>query len=389
MGRLSHLTVAFAYAVGWLSFVEVSVVNSYLRNYRIASQTIASQEMPRGSFGLLPTPTSRGSSFAISAFANLSACALVLYFALNLHPFAEHKYEETILIIPTTPPPPPVNVKLPELQKITPPEPPKLEAKLDTPKILMPKPEPKPEPKPVQMDVKVDMPLIKTAKPSVVLAPQPKAALAAAMPAQDNTVKASTAQVHLGRTFGVTPNPTALKPATIAAIGNPYGGLQGPAVAPHGVVGSAGIGNGVQSGSNAWIVGRVASVGMAGAAAAAMTTTGKVGSVGIPKAVEAAPVQQVAAVPRSTSIEVLSKPAVQYTAEARQLKIQGDVVLRVTFTAEGQVVVQGVTRRLGHGLDEEARRVAQRIRFRPATKNGQPVDSTTYITINFQLADGQ
>jgi TonB family protein len=41
---------------------------------------------------------------------------------------------------------------------------------------------------------------------------------------------------------------------------------------------------------------------------------------------------------------------------------------------------------LGHGLDEEARRVAQQIRFRPATKNGQAVDSTTTIRITFQLA---
>ena len=76
----------------------------------------------------------------------------------------------------------------------------------------------------------------------------------------------------------------------------------------------------------------------------------------------------------------------QYTSEARQLKVQGDVVLRVTFTATGQVVVQGVLRGLGHGLDEEARRVAQQIRFRPATRDGRPVDQTTNITITFQLA---
>jgi TonB family protein len=192
--------------------------------------------------------------------------------------------------------------------------------------------------------------------------------------------------VHLGDTFGVTPNPNANRPATVAAIGNPYGGMQGPAVAPHGVVGSTGIGNGLKSGSNAGVVGKVASAGVPAQTATTYTNTGKVGSVGIPAAVAAAPVQQAAAAPQFTSIEVLSKPAVQYTAEARQLKIQGDVVLRVTFTASGQVVVQGVTRGLGHGLDEEARRVAQQIRFRPATKNGQPVDSTTNITITFQLA---
>ena len=53
-------------------------------------------------------------------------------------------------------------------------------------------------------------------------------------------------------------------------------------------------------------------------------------------------------------MEVLSKPPVQYTSEARQLHVQGDVVLSVTFLANGQVVVHGVLRGLGHGLDEEA-----------------------------------
>jgi TonB family protein len=77
---------------------------------------------------------------------------------------------------------------------------------------------------------------------------------------------------------------------------------------------------------------------------------------------------------------------VQYTSEARQLKVQGNVILRVTFTANGQVVVRGVMHGLGYGLDEEARRVAQQIRFRPATRNGQAVDMTTNITITFQLA---
>ena len=101
-------------------------------------------------------------------------------------------------------------------------------------------PKPKPEPKPIQMEAKLAMPVMKEAKPAIILAPQPKAALTAAMPAQDNKVKPSTAPVHLGQTFGVTPNPNATRPATIAAIGNPYGGMQGPAVAPHGVVGSTG-----------------------------------------------------------------------------------------------------------------------------------------------------
>jgi TonB family protein len=315
---------------------------------------------------------------------------IAIFLGSQVKKLVAHKYEETVLILPTAPPPPPMKVKLPEPPKITPPEPPKIEVKLEQPKIVMPKPEPKPEPKPIQMEAKVNLPTIKAAKPSVVLAPQPKAAMTAAMPAQDNTVKASTAPVHLGETFGVTPNPNATRPATVAAIGNPYGGLQGPAVAPHGVVGSTGIGNGLKSGSNAGVVGKVASAGVPGGTGTANTGyvgNGKVAKAVVPAVVAtAAPLQQMTAAPAMTNIEVLSKPPVQYTSEARQLRIEGDVVLRVTFTAAGQVVVQGVTRGLGHGLDEEARRVAQQIRFRPATKNGQAVDATTTITITFQLA---
>jgi len=232
------------------------------------------------------------------------------------------------------------------------------------------------------------MPVMKPAKAAIVLAPQPKAALTAAMPAQNPNVKPSTAPVHLGETFGATPNPNATRPATIAAIGNPYGGMQGPAVAPHGVVGSTGIGDGLKEGSNAGVAGKVASAGIPGATGNSPTGTyGKVASAGIPAVAAAAPVvQKAAAAPTTTNLEVISKPPVQYTSEARQLKVEGDVVLRVTFLASGQVVIQGVVKGLGHGLDEEARKVASQIRFRPATRGGQPVDLTTTITISFQLA---
>jgi TonB family protein len=101
----------------------------------------------------------------------------------------------------------------------------------------------------------------------------------------------------------------------------------------------------------------------------------------------AAAVPVIASAPvQSTTVEVLSKPPAEYTSEARQLRIQGYVVLSVTFLASGQVVVHGVVRGLGHGLDEEAMRVAEQIRFRPATASGRPIDVTTHITITFQLA---
>jgi TonB family protein len=338
-------------------------------------------------FGLLPEPEGRTRSFLTSAAVNLTILALVLYIGMMAKRVIEqHRFQQTELIFPTTPPPQP-KVKVPPPPKL--PDPPKpQQVKLEAPKLNLPKPEPKPVIKPVEMEAKVKMPEIKAAKPAIVLAPQPKAALTAAMPAQNDQVKASTAPVHLGQTFGVTPNPNATRPATVAAIGNPYGGMQGPAVAPHGVVGSTGIGNGLHSGSNAGMVGKVASAGIPGATGTANNggLTGRVGSAGIPQMTQVAAAPTARPVQSASNLEVLSKPPVQYTPEARQLKVQGDVILRVTFTAAGHVVVDGVVRGLGHGLDEEARRVAEQIRFRPATRNGQAVDLTTNITITFQLA---
>jgi TonB family protein len=341
----------------------------------------------RANFGLLPEPERSPASFVTSAIVNLTILAIILYVGMTAkRAIEQHQFEQTELIFPTTPPPP-VKVKITPPPKIQPPPPKPDLMKLEAPKIALPKPEPKPENKPLVMETKMALPQMKPAKPAIVLAPQPKAALTAAAPAQAPQEHVSTKAVHMGETFGVMPNPNAQRPATVAAIGNPYGGMNGAVTAPRGVVGSTGIGNGTKAGSNAGVVGRVASAGIPGETAGNASANGKVASAGIPamqKQVATAAVPD--AVPHYTQLEVLSKPPVQYTPEARQLRVQGDVVLRVTFTASGQVIIQGIVHGLGHGLDEEARKVAQQIRFRPATRNGQPVDLTTNITITFQLA---
>lgn len=336
-------------------------------------------------FGLLPEPEGRALPFVVSSSVNLLIATAIIVIGMTAKHVIEQHYEMTELIVPQNPPPP-VKIKQPPPPQLPPPvEQPKLEMHLEEKKIDLPKP--KPEPKPVELEAKVNMPVVAPKPQVVTMQPQPKAALAAAMPAQSPDVKPSTAPVHLGQTFGVTPNPNATRPATVAAIGNPNGGTQGPAVAPHGVVGSTGLGNGTKYGSNSGAMGKVASAGIPGSTGTSSNYGGKVGSAGIPQAtaVVAAP-KQVTDVVRATEVEVLSKPPVQYTAEARQMRVEGDVVLSVTFLASGQVVVHSVVHGLGHGLDEEARRVAEQIRFRPATSNGRPVDVTTRITITFQLA---
>ena len=85
-------------------------------------------------------------------------------------------------------------------------------------------------------------------------------------------------------------------------------------------------------------------------------------------------------------VEILSKPKPVYTDEARRLRIEGDVVLRVTFQANGRLVVAGVVDGLGHGLDEAAIEAAKKIEFNPARRDGQPVDHTANLRVVFRLA---
>jgi len=86
-----------------------------------------------------------------------------------------------------------------------------------------------------------------------------------------------------------------------------------------------------------------------------------------------------------TPVEILSKPTPEYTGEARELRVEGEVSLRVTFLASGEVKVLEVIHGLGHGLDEAAMKAAKRIRFKPARRERQPVDHTTVLRIVFQL----
>ena len=89
--------------------------------------------------------------------------------------------------------------------------------------------------------------------------------------------------------------------------------------------------------------------------------------------------------PIETPVEIVFKPTPDYTDEAIALKIQGDVALEVEFAASGAVRVLRVVSGLGHGLDEAAAHAAERIRFKPATRAGNPVDVRTTVHIVFRL----
>jgi TonB family protein len=90
--------------------------------------------------------------------------------------------------------------------------------------------------------------------------------------------------------------------------------------------------------------------------------------------------------PATTPVEITFKPNPVYTQEARQLKLEGEVLLEVSFSANGTLHVDRVVKGLGHGLDEAAIAAANKIRFKPALRSGQPVDSTAVVHVMFQLA---
>ena len=150
--------------------------------------------------------------------------------------------------------------------------------------------------------------------------------------------------------------------------GNGSGGAKGI----KGTVASADFGNGIATGGN----------GDGRANGKAVAT----GGFGSEQVVHGGPKILAEAGPTTTPVEIMFKPLPVYTAEARSLKLEGEVLLEVSFSANGTLHVNRVVRGLGHGLDEAAVAAATKIRFKPASRGGQPVDSTAIVHVTFQLA---
>jgi TonB family protein len=82
---------------------------------------------------------------------------------------------------------------------------------------------------------------------------------------------------------------------------------------------------------------------------------------------------------------VLLKPEPQYTEDARRNLVMGTVVLRVVFSRTGEVTNIRAIHALPFGLTERAIAAARLIRFRPATKDGRPVNVYMQLEYNFNL----
>lgn len=348
-------------------------------------------------FGLLPEPEGRNKAFTISLIVNVSAIALVLVVSIFfVHKVVEKKMVETQLLLPITPVKPIRPIVHPPKVPIVPPTPDLLNR--IAPKFTYrPAPaENTPRPARVRMN-NMNAPVLPPYRPdSVALPPQPKVGMFhAEIPTAvaNNMGRTSTKTGGFGDPEGVHANPNASKPATIAAYGSfnsSIGGASGSGAARPGKVGGtdfgSGYAHGVPGGTGR---GKVASVGFSNGLGGTGTggPRGTVKQGGFQNNIGAAtPKMMIASTNNETTVQVISHPRPIYTAEAKQLKIQGDVVLEVRFSADGSVHVIRVVRGLGHGLDEQAIRVAEATHFKPATRDGKAVDTTTYYRIDFQLA---
>ena len=305
-----------------------------------------------------------------------------------LHPEILETPKQYLHLTSLIPVPPPVN-HAPQRQ--LPPPKPVLIAKLDPPPAALRLPTPQPAPKPKVEDAPA--PEVKIAEKKLDLPPAKSAVIPQTIKMNNFPTTGSSApqttrrpaeQVQTGG-FG-DPNGVPAKlnqgkaPVNIAQAG----GFDMP----------TGPGNGNGTGGAKGVSGVVASTGFgAGVATGDARTSSPRGTVrqaGFGDDVPAPPTVQshpaAAAAARIIPAEILSKPVPIYTDEARAQKIEGEVLLEVSFQATGKIQVLRVVRGLGHGLDDAAVRAAEQIRFKPALKDGQPSDSTAVLHIIFQLA---
>ena len=87
----------------------------------------------------------------------------------------------------------------------------------------------------------------------------------------------------------------------------------------------------------------------------------------------------------TTKAKVTSRPAPEYTKEARRRAVQGTIQFRVVLAATGKVTSVKILKGLPFGLNESAIHAACKIEFRPALKDGQPVTQWLKGEYTFRL----
>jgi TonB family protein len=345
---------------------------------------------------LLPDSGSRWDRIGLSAFGQLAILGFLLMIPLlfpqQMKTTLNYRIVELmqpvteIPVAPPPPPPPKVKPKVvpPEPKPVTP-EPVKLNPK-QTHVFLAPKAEPPKvktlEAKPVELNpvfdqAKINTPTSQPKRPK----DEVKVGNLGSGSAAPATVRAPLEKVQTGG-FG--------DPNGIPGKGDPNKATNVNRLGSPALPGGPGYGNG--TGGDKGIRGTVASTGFGNGIAIPPPSSGKRGtlqSTGFADqtvATEAPKKKASAGEGATTPVNILDKPRPEYTREGRSLKIEGDVVLEMVFLANGSVQISRVVSGLGHGLDEAATRAAQQIKFKPARRDGQPVDFPARVRIEFRLA---
>ena len=74
-----------------------------------------------------------------------------------------------------------------------------------------------------------------------------------------------------------------------------------------------------------------------------------------------------------------------YTEDARQRSISGEVVMEIVVRRDGSVGDVRILRGLGGGLNDRAVQAVRQWRFAPATRLGSPVDVIVEVGVEFRL----
>jgi len=303
--------------------------------------------------------------------------------ALN---FGIHDVMTPITLVPVAPPPPPpppVKVKVqppPEVQpeivepvKLNPAQP---HIFIQPKKVIQPKLQTV-DAKPVDLNpvleaAKLDMPSKEPKRPK----DEVKVGMMSSGSAALATTAAPVEKVQtggFGDPNGIPGKGDPNKAANVNRLGSPV------------LPGGPGFGNG--TGGDKGTRGTVASAGFGNNTAVAPTKKGTLQNTGFANQTAGdPPKKRISTDAMTTAVTILDKPRPEYTAEGRSLRLEGDVVLDMVFLADGVVQVNKVLSGLGHGLDEAAVRAAQQIKFKPAKRDGQPVDFPARVRIEFRLA---
>ena len=339
--------------------------------------------------GLLPEPRTRWGRFVLSygmqsLVVAFFVIAAIIYPEVLVLPVHDYHFVSLVSTPPPVPQAPaPVKHFPVPVPKIAEPVTPRPEA-MRVPAELVQKKPPVPEDQAPKVTLAANKELLPDTKP-LIPRPPVKTNVFSTGSSATPTMAAAPQKVQtggFGDPNGVPASENHGRPITIAQAGSydmpygpGYGNGTGGSHGARGVVASTGFGSGVATGDSSGPVsasrGTVRQGGFGDADVVAASQ---------PKAKSAEPVV------KTLPAEITFKPRPVYTDEGRQLKIEGEVLLDVVFSATGQIRIVKVVRGLGHGLDESAVRAAEKIQFKPALKDGHPADSEAVLHIVFQLA---